>query len=93
MSRTTAIFRHSGRLGAVLTVFLMMTACSSADALRATDKKMDLDRFMGDWYVVGSIPIDLFFASEAGAHNAVESYELNDDGSINTTYRFPQGRL
>ncbi len=88
MTRTTAFFRRSGRITAALTAFLIMTACSSTDALRATDKKMDLNRFMGDWYVVGSIPIDLFFASEAGAHNAVESYELNDDGSINTTYRF-----
>jgi len=67
---------------------LMATGCSTADALRATDKKIDLPRFMGDWYVIGSIPIDFFFVSEAGAHNAVESYALNEDGSIDTRYRF-----
>ena len=67
-----------------------LTGCSTAnqDMLKATDKPIDLDSFMGDWYVIGSIPIDLFFASEAGAHNAVESYALNEDGSIDTRYRF-----
>ena len=43
---------------------------------------------MGDWYVIASIPIDFFFASEAGAHNGVESYALRDDGKIATTYTF-----
>ncbi|MBW2423185.1 MAG: lipocalin family protein [Deltaproteobacteria bacterium] len=43
---------------------------------------------MGDWYVLGSIPITFPGFSEAGAHNAVESYELSDDGTIWTTYTF-----
>lgn len=45
---------------------------------------VDLDRFMGDWYVIASIPTFL----ERGAHNAVESYALNEDGSIATTFVF-----
>lgn len=56
--------------------------------LTASPDPIDLQRFMGDWYVVGSIPIDLPFASEAGAHNAVETYTLLDDGRIDTRYRF-----
>ena len=36
---------------------------------------VDLDRFMGDWYVIANIPTFL----EKGAHNAVERYDLNDD--------------
>ncbi len=39
---------------------------------------------MGDWYVIASIPTFL----EKGAHNAVESYALNEDGSIATTFQF-----
>ena len=67
----------------------LLSGCSSnQEALRAIDTPVDLERFMGDWYVIGSIPIDFFFASEAGAHNAVESYSLKDDGSIDTRYRF-----
>jgi apolipoprotein D and lipocalin family protein len=45
---------------------------------------VDLERFMGDWYVIANIPTFL----EKGAHNAVERYELNDDGSIATTFVF-----
>ena len=68
----------------------LVTGCATTDMppLQAADKRIEIEPFMGDWYVVGSIPIDLPFASEAGAHNAVETYALNPDGSIDTTYRF-----
>ena len=75
-----------------LVMLSLMSGCTSnQEALEAMDKKIELERFMGDWYVIGSIPIDFFFASEAGAHNAVESYALKDDGSIDTRYRFRKG--
>jgi apolipoprotein D and lipocalin family protein len=45
---------------------------------------VDLERFMGDWYVVANIPTRI----ERGAHNAVESYALNPDGTVATTFRF-----
>ncbi len=45
---------------------------------------VDLERFMGDWYVIGNIPTFL----EKGAHNAVENYAMNDDGTIATTFTF-----
>ncbi|MGB5164156.1 MAG: lipocalin family protein [Woeseiaceae bacterium] len=45
---------------------------------------VDLDRFMGDWYVIGNIPTFL----EKGVHNAVENYAMNDDGTIATTFTF-----
>jgi len=78
-------------MGGLLLASVLLAACSSSpEALKATDKKIELNRFMGDWYVIGSIPIDYFFASEAGGHNAVESYALKEDGSIDTRYRFRQ---
>ena len=49
-----------------------------------TESNVDLQRFMGDWYVIANIPTFI----EKGAHNAVESYELNDDGTIATTFIF-----
>jgi apolipoprotein D and lipocalin family protein len=52
--------------------------------LQAMDQEVDLERFMGDWYVLANIPTFL----ERGAHNAVESYSLNDDGSIATVFTF-----
>lgn len=49
--------------------------------------RVDLPRFMGDWYVIASIPTRL----ERGAHNAVESYRLDVDGTIATTFAFRDG--
>ena len=45
---------------------------------------VDLERFMGDWYVIANIPTFV----EKGAHNAVESYQLDEDGTIATTFTF-----
>jgi apolipoprotein D and lipocalin family protein len=49
--------------------------------------RVDLTRFMGDWYVIASIPTFI----EKDAHNAVESYRLAPDGSIETIFRFRAG--
>jgi apolipoprotein D and lipocalin family protein len=48
---------------------------------------VDLERFMGDWYVIANIPTFV----EEGAHNAIESYRLDDDGTIATTFTFRAG--
>ncbi len=50
----------------------------------ALAEDVDLGRFMGDWYVIANIPT----AIEKGAHNAVESYRLEEDGTIATTFTF-----
>lgn len=52
-----------------------------------TVSQVDLSRFMGDWYVIANIPTFL----ERGAHNAVESYALDSDGTVATTFRFRKG--
>jgi apolipoprotein D and lipocalin family protein len=51
--------------------------------------KVDLARFMGDWYVIANIPTFI----EKGAHNAVESYRLDKDGTVATTFKFRAGRF
>ena len=48
---------------------------------------VDLQKFMGDWYVIASIPTWI----ERDAWNAVESYRLDPDGSIATTFTFNEG--
>lgn len=45
---------------------------------------VDIPRFMGDWYVIANIPTFI----EKGAHNAIESYRLAEDGTIETTFTF-----
>ena len=63
-----------------------LTACGSVSPIQTVDS-VDLDRFMGDWYVIANIPTPF----ERGAHNAVESYRLNDKGEIETTFTFRKG--
>lgn len=62
---------------------LVLTGCSTTAKMDTVDY-VDLTRFMGDWYVIANIPTRL----EAGAHNAVESYRLADDGTIDTVFTF-----
>ena len=71
---------------------IWLSGCASGPPpLEASKTPIELERFMGDWYVLASIPITIPFFSEEGAHNAVETYALNADGEIETTYRFRQG--
>jgi apolipoprotein D and lipocalin family protein len=62
---------------------LIVVGCSSQRPMATVDY-VDLERFMGDWYVIASIPTFI----EQGAHNPVESYSLNADGTIATTFSF-----
>jgi len=72
-------------------MFLVGCAAPRTPPLQPLDREIDLARFMGRWYVLGHIPIDNFLASEAGAYNAIEEYELADDGTISTTFTFREG--
>jgi apolipoprotein D and lipocalin family protein len=65
---------------------LTLTACSSAPTLPVAER-VDLERFMGDWYVIANIPTRW----EVGAHNAIEAYRLDRDGSIATTFTYRDG--
>ncbi|MEX1116883.1 MAG: lipocalin family protein [Akkermansiaceae bacterium] len=57
------------------------------EPLRAMDRRVKLERFMGDWYVIAHIPTFI----EKDAFNAVERYEISDDGNIATTFFFNRG--
>jgi apolipoprotein D and lipocalin family protein len=73
-------------LAALLCASLAGCASTPEDPIHVVDE-VDLPRFMGDWYVVAHIPTFI----EDEAYNAIESYELNDDGTIATTFRFRNG--
>ena len=70
----------------LLATVMPLFGCSN-HAPMATVDYVDIDRFMGDWYVIANIPTFI----EEGAHNAVESYEKSDDGTIATTFTFRDG--
>ena len=67
-------------------LFLMLAACSSPPPIH-TAKAVDLERFMGDWYVIANIPTFI----ETDAYNAMESYRLDQDGTVATTFSFRAG--
>ncbi|MGD2038742.1 MAG: lipocalin family protein [Desulfobacterales bacterium] len=65
---------------------MLLTGCQTIKPIY-TVEAVDLKRFMGDWYVIASIPTYI----EKEAYNAVESYRLDDDGTVATTFRFNKG--
>lgn len=69
-------------LTSLLLSLLALGGCASQPELAAVPK-VDLDRFMGDWYVIAHIPAPL----ERNAFNAVESYARDGD-RIQTTFTF-----
>ena len=70
----------------LITVLLIISGCQTVKPIRTVDR-VDLNRFMGDWYVIASIPTFI----EKDAFNAIESYRLDDDGTVATTFKFNQG--
>jgi apolipoprotein D and lipocalin family protein len=49
--------------------------------------KMDLQRFLGSWYVIGVLPTPF----EKGAANGIETYTLDAKGNIRVEYVFYKG--
>ena len=77
------------RTGIVLismAVLLMLNGCATTRPM-PTVEYVNIDRFMGDWYVIAHIPAWI----ESDAYNAVESYERKDADTIQTTYIFREG--
>jgi apolipoprotein D and lipocalin family protein len=78
--------RISTLLGCLASLSLL-GGCQGTAAPLPTVPHVDLERFMGDWYVIACIPTYI----EKGAHNPVESYRLEADGTIATTFTFRAG--
>lgn len=72
----------------ILLFYSMIVGCQTMQPIH-TVESVDLERFMGDWYVIASIPTFI----EKDAYNALESYRLDPDGTIATTFRFNKGSL
>lgn len=76
------------RLALPLIAAGLLSGCQSTQLPRMeTVADVDLQRFMGDWYVIAHIPTFI----EANAYNALESYSLSPDGTVATTFTFREG--
>jgi len=80
----------------ILFISLGLIGCSSNQMLVGSSLKpmpvvdyVDLDRFMGNWYVIATIPTFL----ERDAYNSIETYQRDYDGTIATTFTFNKGSL
>ena len=66
----------------------MLGACSTTPQEPIhTVAHIDLQRYMGPWYVIASIPTSF----EKNAYSAIESYSLNPDGTIAGTFTYRKG--
>lgn len=72
-----------------LVLSLVLLGCSARPPLPDLPlaENVDLQRFMGPWYVIGFIPL----FPERDAHNGIERYQLTEEGRIEVAYRFRQG--
>ncbi|MEQ9450588.1 MAG: lipocalin family protein [Pseudomonadales bacterium] len=77
--------QHLKKLFTVLSLLFAVSGCASypENPMRAVTN-VDIDRFMGDWYVIANIPTFI----EKGATNPIENYQRDEDGNIATTFTF-----
>jgi len=70
---------------------LVLAACSTTHRLPPlqTVQSVDLPRFMGSWYVIGTIP----WVVEKNNVGTMDIYELRKDGKINIRYVFHKKSL
>jgi len=71
----------------ILAILPFLAACTTSRPPLPTPESVDLDRFMGAWFVQGYTPILV----DGEAHNAVEHYYREKDDRIATTYQFRKG--
>ena len=70
----------------ILSIITFSCAIQNNSELK-TVEYLDLDQFMGDWFVISVIPTFL----EKDIYNAIESYSLNSDGTVSTEFSFNKG--
>ena len=75
----------------IILLFIILSNCNDRSDFKSTETMktvnyVDLEKYMGDWYVIANIPTFI----EKNATNAIESAFLAD-GIIHTTFSFYKG--
>ena len=81
------LFYKTSAMALGFAIMSLMTGCALNDAPLPTAENVNIDRFMGRWYVHGYTPIIV----DKNAYNAIEHYRLDADKKIQTTYQFRDG--
>lgn len=74
---------------AIVACAILVNASAHSSALSPITPvpHVDLPRYMGNWYVIATIPTRY----EKNAYNALEVYSLNDRGDVDTSFHFNEG--
>jgi apolipoprotein D and lipocalin family protein len=75
------------RVPALIILLFTISGCASTLPPLNSVEKVDIERFMGTWYVIACIPTFI----ETEAFNSVETYRLEPDGTIDTVFTFRKG--
>ncbi len=69
-----------------LVIYILFLSCfnNSSKLELETISNVNLNKFMGNWYVIACIPTIL----EKNIVNAIENYSLNENNEIETTFSF-----
>ena len=81
------LFYKTSPIALSFAIMCLISGCALNDSPLPTAENVNIDRFMGRWYVHGYTPIIV----DKDAHNAIEHYRLDSDKKIQTTYQFRDG--
>lgn len=86
--------KHTFFNGTLILVIGLLTMLNGSEKEQKLVEYVDLQRFMGDWYVIANIPTRF----EIGAVNAIENYTWNAEKEIvDVTFTYnadhPKGKL
>ncbi len=76
-----------GRIGHALALAVLLPTCANGQPPLPHADEVDLQRFMGRWYVIATIPT----AVETDSYDSTETYVMRADGKVATTYRYRNG--
>ena len=65
----------------------LISGCATTPALVHTVPHVDLNRYLGNWYVIANIP----YVLEKGKVASYDTYSLRPDGRMNNVFTFRKG--
>jgi apolipoprotein D and lipocalin family protein len=71
----------------LLVLLAALTGCTTARTPLRTVPHLDLNRYLGNWYVIANIP----YALEKGKVASYDTYSLRPDGRMNNVFTFRKG--
>lgn len=70
----------------LVVIALLLVACQTPPPIQVQDN-LNLDRFMGDWYVIANIPLP----TEGSDYNELEQYRRAGPHKVDITFSYNEG--